>query len=1083
MSSPIVQIQRAFVGTVAAALFLVPTQAWSQLSPDQLEAVASGFEWRNVGPTIMGGRVSDLAVVESDPSIFYVGTATGGVWKTLNHGTTFEPVFDHEATASVGDVTLAPSNPNVVWVGTGEPQNRQSSPWGNGVYKSTDAGHTWTHQGLEATHHISRIQIHPLNPDVVYVAAMGRLWGPNPERGVYKTTDGGATWVQVLYVDEHTGVIDLIMDPGDPKTLFAATYQRQRTGWGFNGGGPGSGIHRTTDGGASWIELTEGLPAGDKGRIGLDIYRGDSNVVYAIVEADKRRPGQGFGQGGGGQNGVYRSVDRGLTWEQTSTTNNRPMYYSQVRIDPTDPERLYLGGANLYRSSDGGKTFTDDAADGVHLDHHALWIDPANSDHMILGSDGGVSVTWDRGENWRQVRNLPLAQFYEIGVDMADPYHVCGGLQDNGSWCAPSDTWSNQGIRTRDWYNVGGGDGFYTVMHPTRPDVMFAESQGGNLTRVDLTTMERARIRPVARPTEDDEEREFRFNWNSPVVLSSHDPNTVYFGGNVLFRSRDLGNAWEEISPDLTHEIDRDTLEIMGVAGAEAQLSRNDGQSTYGNIETIAESPLNADVLYTGSDDGLVYGTRDGGTSWTNLTPNVPGLPAFTYVSRVVASAFDEGRVYATFDGHRNDDFAAYVYRSTDFGASWESITDGLPATSVNVIAEHPSTRGLLFLGNEVGAYYSVARGDGWGRLAGNLPTVPVDDIKVHPRDNDLVLGTHGRGIWILDDLSPLEQLSAPVLAAEAHLFDVRRATSYTMYRPQGWTPSVYAAPNAPYGALIRYHVGQEPVAATPVVADGENGSQGENGGNGSARGRSTGSEDGTAARITILDANGDEVRSLEGAAAVGLHQVVWDLRLEPPYERDGNQGGGGGFFGAPRGPRVLPGAYTVRLEVGETTAETSVDVRLDPRLEVSTADLAARQDALMSAYRLAKPIYDGQQAVGRLNRQLRDIEALLRDHEVPETVTDEVASLKEDLESLREDIDDAARGARGAFAIEGSTTAPTADQLWQLEQTWETLPPLLEQLNVVITDRMPALNRQLDDHGVRPDPGEAVDLPRRGGN
>jgi hypothetical protein len=398
------------------------------------------------------------------------------------------------------------------------------------------------------------------------------------------------------------------------------------------------------------------------------------------------------------------------------------------------------------------------------------------------------------------------------------------------------------------------------------------------------------------------------------------------------------------------------------------------------------------------------------------------------------------------------------------------------------VIAEHPSTQDLLFLGNEVGAYYSVAGGDGWGRLTGNLPTVPVDDIKVHPRDNDLVLGTHGRGIWILDDLSPLEQLSAQVLAADAHLFDVRRATSYTMYTPQGWTPSVYAAPNAPYGAIIRYHVGREPASATPAVADDENGS--ENGENGATRGsRANGSDDEAEATITILGADGQEVRSLDGSAAVGLQQVVWDLRIEPPYEREGNQGGGGGFFGAPRGPRVLPGTYTIRLEVGETTAEKSVDVRLDPRVEVSAADLAARQDALISAYRIAKPIYDGQQAVGRLNRQLRDIEALLRDHEVPETVTDEVASLKEDLESLREDINDAARGARGAFAIEGSTTAPTADQLWQLEQTWETLPPLLEQLNVVITDRMPALNRQLDEHGVRPDPGEAVDVPRRGGN
>ena len=392
---------RLLIGSLAVLSALTSVPVAAQLSQAQLEAVAEGMEWRNIGPTIMGGRVSDLAIVESKPTVFYVGTATGGVWKTVNHGTTFESVFDHEATSSVGDVTVAPSNPNIVWVGTGEPQNRQSSPWGNGVYRSTDAGATWEHRGLEATHHISRIRIHPRDPDVVYVAAVGRLWGPSPERGVYRTTDGGGSWELVLYIDEDTGAIDLVMDPADPETLFAAMYQRRRTGWGFNGGGPGSGIYRTTDGGDSWREMTEGLPQGDMGRIGLDIYRGDPNLIFAVVEADPRRPGQGFSGAQADKNGVYRSRDRGLTWEQTSTTNNRPMYYSQVRVDPSDPERIYLGGSDLFRSSDGGKTFTDDAAEGVHLDHHALWIDPRDSDHMILGSDGGVSVTWDRGESWR----------------------------------------------------------------------------------------------------------------------------------------------------------------------------------------------------------------------------------------------------------------------------------------------------------------------------------------------------------------------------------------------------------------------------------------------------------------------------------------------------------------------------------------------------------------------------------------------------------------------------------------------------------------------------------------------------------
>ena len=498
---------------------LSATAVGAQSTSARVRMATEGLHFREIGPTIMGGRVSDLAVVDSDPRTFYVGTATGGIWKTENAGITFEPIFTDQETSSIGDVTVAPSNPNVVWVGTGEPQNRQSSPWGNGVYRSVDGGATWSHLGLDETHHISRIQVHPRDPDVAYVAAVGHLWGPNPERGVYRTRDGGRSWDRVLFVDDDTGVIDLVMDPNDPMTLYAATYQRRRRAWGFNGGGPGSGIHRTFDGGESWTEVTEGLPEGDKGRIGLDVFRGDSRLVCAIVEADARAPGEGFGDRSR-RNGVYCSTDRGRSWEMRSDTNNRPMYYSQIRIDPNDPERIYLGGSDLFRSSDGGRTFTNDAAEGVHLDHHALWIDPADSDHLILGSDGGVSVSWDRSDNWYQFRNLPLAQFYEIGVDNRDPYHVCGGLQDNGSWCAPSDTRSNQGIRTRDWYNVGSGDGFFTVL-TADTSVMFAQSQGGNLTRVDLRTNERARIRPDGAFDDEGNPPELRWNWDAPTRCTS----------------------------------------------------------------------------------------------------------------------------------------------------------------------------------------------------------------------------------------------------------------------------------------------------------------------------------------------------------------------------------------------------------------------------------------------------------------------------------------------------------------------------------------------------------------------------------
>ncbi len=1082
---------RSLLTSAAGALFLATAAAGSasgQQEATDLERAVSALEWREMGPTIMGGRVADLAVVESDPSTFYVGTATGGVWKTTNHGVTFESIFDDQATSSIGDVTVAPSNPNVVWVGTGEPQNRQSSPWGNGVHRSTDGGRTWAHLGLEDTHHIARIQVHPRDPDVAYVAAVGHLWGPNPERGIYRTTDGGETWEKVLYTDDDTGAIDLIMDPNDPETLFAALYQRRRTAWGFNGGGPGSGIHRTTDGGDTWTKLSGGLPDGDLGRIGLDIYRGDSNQVFAIVEADKRRPGQGFGGGNqrGRKTGVYRSHDRGETWVQTSTTNNRPMYYSQIRVDPNDPERIYLGGAALYRSVDGGKTFTPDAASGVHLDHHALWIDPADSEHLILAGDGGVSISWDRSDNWIQLTNLPLAQFYEIGVDMQDPYHVCGGLQDNGSWCAPNDTRSNQGIRTRDWYNVGSGDGFFTVHHPTNHDLMFAESQGGNVTMFNRATRERSRLRPVARPLADapdapdeqgedeqaDEERTLRWNWNTPVVLSAHDASTVYVGSNVVFRSRDMGWTWEEISPDLTLAIDREELEIMGVQGSEPMMSRNDGISSYGNLTALSESPLDAEVLYAGTDDGLVHVTRDGGSTWTDVTDRMPGVPERTYVTRVLASAHSAGRVYAALDGHRNDDFAAYVYVSDDFGQSWRSITAGLPATSVNALAEHFRDPELLFLGNEVGVYFSVDAGGSWSSLAANMPTVPVDDIEIHPRENDLVLGTHGRGVWILDDITPLEQLDADVLASGLHVFPVRTATSYNLYTPQGWTPGVWVAPNPEAGARIRYFVGDAGVAMT----SDDNGDH-DNGDNGQAAQEA--SEDTDKVRITILDGSGETVRELEGTAEPGVQTVMWDLRIEPPYEREEGQGGGG-FFGAPRGPRVLPGTYTVRVERGEERQETTVAVRLDPRVRISDADLQARQAAMMSAHELSGPVYEAGQAIDRLNEQLEEAKTLAEEAEASEALLEEIGAFQEDLESLEEEMDDAR--APSAGQIESSTTRPTADQLWQLEEAWEKVPPLIERLNGYISERMPALYRSMDEQGVRPDPGEAVRLPRRGG-
>ncbi len=1066
----------------SAWLLIVPLLFVGEPLPAQdarLETAIGGLQFREIGPAIMGGRIADIAVVESRSRVFYVATASGGLWKTTDRGTSFEPIFDDQSTASIGDVTVSQTNPNVVWVGTGEPQNRQSSPWGDGVFKSTDGGRTWHHLGLQETRHIGRIVIHPTNPHVVYVAAVGHLWGPNPERGVYKTTDGGATWDLVLFVDENTGAIDLAMDPGDPQTLFAAMYQRRRTGFGFNGGGPGSGIYRTTDAGTSWQELTNGLPEGDLGRIGLDIYRRDGNLVYAVVEADLRTGGGGGfgrpGQSGPRKSGLFRSRDRGDTWEKISDTNPRPMYYSQIRIDPNDPDRIYVLGTQLAVSEDGGKTFRNDGAPGIHVDHHALWINPADSDHLILGSDGGMSRSYDRGASWRQYDNLAIGQLYQVGVDMRDPYYVCGGLQDNSPWCGPSRTLNTYGIRNTDWYDIWGGDGFFSVPDPNDHTIVYTESQGGNLGRYDVTTGERTQLRPVARPTDDDEDRNFRWNWNSPIVISSHSSATVYVGSNVVLKTTDRGMHWEEISPDLTKQLDRDELEIMGVLPADGMMSRHDGISAYGTITTIGESPVNPDVVYAGTDDGNVQVTRDGGATWDDVTSRVRDLPERTYVSRVVPSRFDEGTVYATFDGHRNDDYRPHVYVSTDYGQRWSTIADGLPDWSVNVIVEHHRNPDLLFVGNEIGVYFSVDRGESWIRLQNNLPTVPVDDIVIHPRENDLVLGTHGRSVWILPDISPLEHISPEVLASAAHLFPAKPATMYSIAGGWPFNAGRFATPNPPNGAVIRYYLGQA-LGAEAVTDDVQ--SSGPN------MRRSRPQQDEPAqAKISILDANGETVRELDGPGAAGIQQVVWDFRVAAPIPPQGPQEGGGRFGGPQRGRRVTPGTYTVRLDAAGETATTELVVRLDPRIEVSREDLTARQEALAGLADLSKTISEANRAMRTLNQQVTAIKSELRDHDdAPEDLVQAVDSLQEDLEELGQEISTAGRDTRLSGAIEGSTARPTADQLWQVERAWERVPALIERLNEIIATTMPAINQQLNDAGIRPNPGEAIAIPRRTG-
>jgi photosystem II stability/assembly factor-like uncharacterized protein len=958
-----------------------------------------GFRWRVIGPIQQGGRVDDIAVVESNPSTYYIGFATAGLWKTDNNGTTFQPIFDSYGTHSVGDVAIAQSQPNVLYVGTGEANNRQSSSFGDGVYKSTDAGRTFTHVGLRETQSISRIVVHPTNPDVVWVAANGHLFGANPDRGVFKSTNGGRTWTKTLFVDDNTGATDLVIDPSNPDVLIAATYQRRRTSWGFAGSGPGSGIWKSENGGQNWTRITgNGLPNGTMGRIGLDFSRSNPNVIYAQIEvgpdkearvlASEPAPGQGGGRGGGagggapgggggggggggrgGQDqppdpqvsGIWRSNDKGRSWAFASNQNNRPMYYSQIRIDPRDENVVYVGGSNPMKSTDGAKTFQPLTGMG-HVDNHAIWINPNNSRHVMYGNDGSIDVSWDAGENWESLRTWEAAQSYHVSVDMRRPYYVCTGLQDNGSWCGPSRVRGGQGVPLpQDWYRIGGGDGFYSAVDPTDYTTVYSESQNGNMNRLNLRTGQSESIRPNAGgrggrgggggggrgaaggdPGAGPEQgrgggpqsnivptppagTQFRWNWSTPFMLSHHDPSTIYAGANRLFISRNRGETWT-MTDDQTKQVDRDTRPIMGIAGnlpncgrgrvGPCISSKHDGTSNFGNIITIAESPVVRGVLWVGTDDGNVQLSRDQGATWTEVGKNITGGTKEYYVSRVEASYFDAGTAYVSLDGHRSNDLKPYIYVTRDYGKTWTSISSNLPAFgNVNVVKQDLRNPNLLYAGTEFAFFVSLDEGKSWKKFMTDLPVVRIDDVVVHPRDHDLVLGTHGRSVQIIDDISPLQQLTPAVLAQDVHLFEPRNAVQWRNdirnSRAVTGNKNWRAVTGPPGGTAISYYL--------KAPASGE-------------------------VRITITNlANGQVFRNLTGTNQQGLNRVQWNLAGNPPAGAQGDQpGGGGGGGGGGRGggggggPQALPGAYRITLTVNgrdySRTVLVEEDVWMDQR-------------------------------------------------------------------------------------------------------------------------------------------------------
>ena len=1005
----------------------------------------------------MSGRIADLAVFEANPAIYYVGTAHGGVWKTTNNGATFVPLLQDKGLLSIGAVAVSQRSANLVWVGTGESNNRQSTSWGDGIYKSVDGGRTFQHMGLRDSRHINRIVVDPENNDVVLVAATGPLFGPGGDRGVYKTTDGGRSWKKVLSGDNDTGANDLVMSAADPKTLFASLYQRRRTACCMNGGGPGSGIFKSTDGGETWSRLAGGLPTGSLGRIALDVFRGSVNIAYASVEgpgalafpgapaeatgapAPEATGGRGGGRGagGGGRGGVaadnttglYRTDDGGQSWRKVSAVNPRPMYFSQVRIDPRTPDRIYMGGVKMQMSVDGGRSFETSASLVIHDDIHAIWLDPSNPEHLLIGGDGGIGTSWDMAKSWEFAPNLPVGLFYHVGFDMETPYNVCGGMQDNYDWCGPSRSRQTRGIMNYDWFQIQGGDGFVAVPDLRDSRIVYTESQDGNMIRRNKVTGESKSIRPgpanvLPAPAKGET---YRFHWDTPLMLSPHDPGTLLVAANKVFKSTDRGDSWTAISPDLTSNASRDSIVTMGVKGSEIGIARNDGISQWPAIVALAESPKQAGLYYAGTDDGNVSVSRDGGKSWQNITHNLPDFPAgHAFVSRIVPSRYDAGTVYVTVDNHRQNDYEPHIWASSDFGATFRSMNANLRGEVSRTLTEDQKNGDVLYLGTESGLFLTVDRGKNWRRLKSNFPNVRVDEITLHPRENAMLVATHGRALWILDHLEPIQEFaSAQSAAGDAHLFTIPAALEW---RPKDdrndefWGHQLFVGENPPLDAVIQLHLKR-------TVAD---------------------------LKLRIADASGRRLRDIPvvaGRNQAGIQTVCWDLRIEPiaadsaPAVAPGGGGGagggrgggrgaaavpgvpgpevssgylpvnpcsdappagrGGGFNlggGASPGPYVAPGSYTVSLVANDKTLDSrTMRVTMDPAVQLADAQ-RRRHDALVTE------LHDAQRTgtawAGVLNvlyPQMTAAATKLKDGaNVPAAVKSQFEGLNKDFDALR---------------------------------------------------------------------------------
>jgi len=1097
-------------------------------------ATFSGLRLRGIGPAFTSGRIVGFAVHPDDSNHYFAAAASGGVWRTTNNGTSWTPVFDSQGSYSIGTVVLDPKNPSVVWVGTGENNNQRSVSYGDGVYKSEDGGRTWRNMGLRKSEHIARIRIDPRDSNVVYVAAPGPLWKGGGDRGLFKSTDAGKTWTSLIKVGEYTGVAEVILDPRNPDILLAATHQRQRRYYTLIHGGPESAVWRSTDAGKTWSRVTSGLPAGELGRIGMAYAPSNPSIIYAQVEA------------GEGRGGLYRSSDNGVTWERRNSSDSQGQYYSHVVVDPVNPDRVYVMNVNIMVSNDGGRTLASLPSRNKHVDNHEIWIDPKNNSHYLVGCDGGVYESFDKGENWIFKANLPIPQFYDVAVDEATPfYNVYGGTQDNFSFGCPARTKNAHGIANSDCFVTNGGDGFHTRVDPKDPNTVYATLQNGGLVRFDRRTGERVSIKP--QPAKDDPP--LRWNWDSPLLISPHSNTRLYFGAQRLYRSDDRGDSWRAVSGDLSRQLDRNQLPVMGKVWGPDAVQKHVSTALYGNLSAVAESPKQEGLIYAGTDDGLVQVTEDGGKTWRKID-KIEGVPPDSYAARIVASQHDAGTVYVVFENHQNGDFKPYLIKSTDRGKSWVSVSGNLPENgAVYALAEDHVNPKLLFAGTEFGLYFTPIGGEKWIKLGGGLPTIQVRDLAIQKRENDLVLGTFGRGIYILDDYTPLRAATAEMLKQESALFPVKNALSYIPAAPLGGGgkgfqgEAFFTAPNPPLGAVITYHLkeaartkrqarqqrereasrkGETPPYPTPEEL------------------RAEAEEEPAAVVMTISDAAGKVVRRLEAPATRGMVRVAWDLRGPaptagggPPTGFGGGGGGaaggrgggggrggagggaggggddsggggggaggggdeaaGGGFgFRAPAGALVAPGKYTV-------TMAKRVDGVLTPlpgseSFEVVPEGVSTREDRLALAEfqerlaRLQKALAAAEQSATESRTRLEAIRrAIDATPALPPKLREEARVVEKRLgeisRSLRGDTVMRARNeatrisiSERVQAVSGSlrqtTARPPRAAMENYQIASDDLAVEIPKLRRLVETDIRALEKQLDAAGAPPTPG-----------